>query len=160
MEEVVSQSGGWIVVCTAAQPAVDSFFQSGLRALELCPRMEEQCRFCERVSFQNIGMVTERELLERLETQEQALCIVNTRKRAQSLYTQLAGEGVFHLSTSMYPSHRRLVLQKIRQRLQEGKKCLLISPRLVEAGGELDFRALYREPAGGNAMDQAVWGGQ
>ena len=105
MEELVNQYGVSIVLCTATQPALDSFFQSGLKALELCPRMEEQFRFFERVSFQNIGMVTERELLERLETQEQALCIVNTRKRAQSLYTKLAGEGVFHLSTSMYARH-------------------------------------------------------
>ena len=156
MEELVNQYGASIVLCTATQPALDSFFQSGLRALELCPRMEEQFRFFERVSFQNIGTVTERELLERLETQEQALCIVNTRKRAQSLYTQLAGEGVFHLSTSMYPSHRRLVLQKIRQRLQEGKKCLLISTSLVEAGVDLDFRAVYRQLAGVDAMIQAA----
>lgn len=50
-----------------------------------------------------------------------ALCIVNTRKRAQRLYEQLQGEGVYHLSTTMYPVHRKRVLAEIRERLDDKK---------------------------------------
>ena len=67
-----------------------------------CPRVREQFQFFERVMFQNIGTVSEEDLIEKLEREDQALCIVNTKKRAQNLYRKMKGEGVFHLSTAMY----------------------------------------------------------
>ena len=87
-----------------------------------------------------------------------ALCIVNTRKRAQRLYEQLQGEGVYHLSTTMYPAHRKRVLAEIRERLDDkkGKKCIVISTSLVEAGVDLDFTSVYRELAGVDSIIQAA----
>ena len=96
--------------------------------------MEEQFRFFQRTVFQNIGRVSEENLTERLSGECQALCIVNTRRRAQSLYLSLKGDGVYHLSTTMYPVHRRRILEEIRKRLKIGGKCLVISTSLVEAG--------------------------
>ncbi len=78
-------------------------------------------------------------MAERLLGEHQALCVVNTKKRAQHLYQRLKGDGVFHLSTTMYPNHRRRVLKLIRSRLKQGETCILISTSLVEAGVDLDF---------------------
>ena len=77
-------------------------------------------QFFRRAGFQNIGTITEENLTERLKREEQALCIVNTKKRAQALYQKMKeeGEGVYHLSTTMYPKHRRRVLEQIRERLR------------------------------------------
>ena len=72
--------------------------------------------------------------LERLKEEYQVLCIVNTKKRAQKLYRELQGEGVYHLFTSMCPRHRKAVLQKIRQCLEDEKKCAVVATSLVEAG--------------------------
>ena len=156
MEELAANFGSSIVLCTATQPALSPFFQREMPVTELCPRVEEQFRFFERVTFQNVGTISEDELIEKLQKEEQALCIVNTKKRAQRLYQKMKGEGVFHLSTAMYPKHRRRVLDKIRQLVKDGKKCILISTSLVEAGVDLDFCTVYRQLAGVDSMIQAA----
>ena len=156
MEELAANFGSSIVLCTATQPALSPFFQRKMPVTELCPRVEEQFRFFERVTFQNVGTISEDELIEKLQKEEQALCIVNTKKRAQRLYQKMKGEGVFHLSTAMYPKHRRRVLDKIRQLVKDGEKCILISTSLVEAGVDLDFCTVYRQLAGVDSMIQAA----
>lgn len=156
MEELAANFGSSIVLCTATQPALSPFFQREMPVTELCPRVEEQFRFFERVTFQNVGTISEDELIEKLQKEEQALCIVNTKKRAQRLYQKMKGEGVFHLSTAMYPKHRRRVLDKIRQLVKDGKRCILISTSLVEAGVDLDFCTVYRQLAGVDSMIQAA----
>ena len=97
-------------------------------------------------------------MAEKLQQEWHALCIVNTRKRAQRLYERLKGEGVYHLSTTMYPAHRRRVLAEIGERLKDenGKKCIVISTSLVEAGVDLDFASVYRELAGVDSIIQAA----
>ncbi len=156
MEELIRNYRVSIVLCTATQPALAGFFGSGIRATELCPRMEEQFRFFERVTYQNIGTITEEDLAERLKQENQVLCIVNSRRRAQILYQKLRGKGVFHLSTTMYPKHRGRVLKQIRARLKDKKKCIVISTSLVEAGVDLDFQAVYRQLAGVDSIIQAA----
>lgn len=156
IEELINNYQVSAVLCTATQPALASFFHEGISAKELCPRMEEQFEFFKRTVFENVGVLTENDLIQRLEKEYQALCIVNTKKRAQRIYKQLEGEGVYHLSTSMYPKHRRRILREIRERLQKNKKCILISTSLVEAGVDLDFQSVYRELAGVDSMIQAA----
>ena len=156
IEELINNYQASAVLCTATQPALTSFFHEGISAKELCPKMEEQFEFFKRTVFENVGVLTENDLIQRLEKEYQALCIVNTKKRAQRIYKQLEGEGVYHLSTSMYPKHRRRILREIRERLQKNKKCILISTSLVEAGVDLDFQSVYRELAGVDSMIQAA----
>lgn len=158
IEELLQQYGTSIVLCTATQPALQQFLPEKYIARELCPRRDEQFRFFERVTYQNIDTVTEEEMAEKLQQEWHALCIVNTRERAQRLYERLQGEGVYHLSTTMYPAHRRRVLAEIRERLDDkkGKKCIVISTSLVEAGVDLDFTSVYRELAGVDSIIQAA----
>lgn len=156
IEELINNYQVSAVLCTATQPALASFFHERISEKELCPRMEEQFEFFKRTVFENVGVLTENDLIQRLEKEYQALCIVNTKKRAQRIYKQLEGEGVYHLSTSMYPKHRRRILREIRERLQKNKKCILISTSLVEAGVDLDFQSVYRELAGVDSMIQAA----
>lgn len=158
IEELLQQYGTSIVLCTATQPALQQFLPEKYIARELCPRRDEQFRFFERVTYQNIDTVTEEEMAEKLQQEWHALCIVNTRERAQRLYERLQGEGVYHLSTTMYPAHRRRVLTEIGERLKDetGKKCIVISTSLVEAGVDLDFASVYRELAGVDSLIQAA----
>ena len=48
------------------------------------------------------------------------------------------------------------MLEQIRKRLEDGKKCILIATSLVEAGVDLDFRSVYRQLAGMDSMIQAA----
>lgn len=56
----------------------------------------------------------------------------------------------------MYPKHRKRVFAKIRERLNQNKKCVLISTSLVEAGVDLDFHCVYRQIAGVDSIIQAA----
>lgn len=156
IEELVNSYETSVVLCTATQPVLKSFFQNEVSIIELCPRPEEQFTFFKRAVFENAGVLTEDKLVENLKQEFQALCIVNTKKRAQRIYKTLESEGIYHLSTSMYPKHRKRVLQEIRGRLQENKRCVLVSSSLVEAGVDLDFHSVYRELAGVDSMIQAA----
>ena len=156
LQELVDSYSASVVLCTATQPALDSFFSNKEAIKELCPRMEDQFRFFKRVNYQNLGKIRQEDLLERLKNEKNVLCIVNTKKTAQMIYKELQGEGIYHLSTSMYPKHRKRVLKAIRERLKNDEKCIVISTSLVEAGVDLDFAMVYRQIAGLDSMIQAA----
>lgn len=156
MEQLIRHYGSSIVLCTATQPALKGILADDISGRELCPRMEEQFRFFKRVSVQNIGRVSEDELVRKLETEHQVLCILNTKKRAQKIYQRVKKEGVYHLSTSMYPIHRKRIMSEIRERLREGKECIVISTSLVEAGVDLDFETVFRQLSGVDSIIQAA----
>ena len=156
MEELIRHYESSIVLCTATQPSLQNFFPKDMQYTELCPRMEEQFRFFKRAIFKNLGKITEDELLDRVRNEEQALCILNTKNNVQKLYEKIKGEGVYHLSTFLYPRHRQERLETIRERLAAGEKCIVIATSLVEAGVDLDFQTVYRELAGVDSMIQAA----
>ena len=134
------------------------FFSSKNKMIELCPRMEEQFRFFERVTYEKIGKISQEELLMRIQGDQSVLCIVNTKKTAQELYKKLQKEekNIYHLSTNMYPKHRKRVLKMIREQLDKNETCIVISTSLVEAGVDLDFDIVYRQIAGVDSIIQAA----
>ena len=156
MEELLRHYRTSMVLCTATQPALQKIFSGEWNAEELCPRLNEQFCFFKRVTLRNLNVISEDELVERLRTEKRALCILNTKKKVQSVYQKLKGEGVYHLSTSMYPMHRRRVLERVGKRLDDKLKCIVISTSLVEAGVNLDFQSVYRQMAGVDSIIQAA----
>lgn len=156
MEQLLRYYRSSIVLCTATQPALKNLIAEEIKIAELCPRMEEQFSFFKRVSINNLNKISEENLIERLKKENQALCILNTKKRAQKIYQSIKDEGVYHLSTAMYPAHRKRVLNKIRERLQKQERCMVVSTSLVEAGVDLDFQTVYRQLAGADSVIQAA----
>ncbi|MDR1619572.1 MAG: CRISPR-associated helicase Cas3' [Clostridiales bacterium] len=145
------------VLCSATQPALDKHFPSEMRPVEICPDHETLYAFFCRTRF----VVEEKPfstkaLADRLSREHQVLCIVNTRKQAQAVFALLQGEGCYHLSTLMYPLHRKRILAIICKRLRDGFSCKVVSTSLIEAGVDLDFPTLYRERAGLDSMIQAA----
>lgn len=157
ISELVHNYHATAVLCTATQPSLKPFFPSELPITELCPRVEEQYEFFRRTVIKEEGELSEEELTARLNQHNQVLCILNNRKRVQQIYEGIKGsEGVFHLSTLMYPKHRKRILKEIRKRLKDGKTCKLVATSLVEAGVDFDFPAVYRELAGIDSVIQAA----
>lgn len=156
MSELVYNYHCTAVICTATQPALQQFFPSQLSCREICPDVEEQYRFFKRTRVHNGGVLSQENLIEELSGQEQVLCILNSRKRVQLVYDALRGDGTYHLSTLMYPKHRKRLLREIRERLKTGKACRLIATSLVEAGVDFDFPNVYRELAGIDSIIQAA----
>ena len=147
------------VLCTATQPVLSDLFLQfcpGLKIQELCPEISEAFRsFC-RVTYRDGSRLSDTALAEALNQERQVLCIVNTRKAAQKVYNLLPREVSFHLSTLMYPAHRKEVIGIIRQRLEDGLTCRVVSTSLIEAGVDVDFPAVYRELAGLDSIAQAA----
>jgi len=156
VQELVLNYGASAVFCTATQPQLKRFLPEMPEFTELAPDPQGLFDFYKRVQVKQSGTLTDDELLERLNTHEQALCIVNTRKHAKGLFDKLSSEGRFHLSTLMCPAHRKETLLKVRERLKNGEICRVVSTQVMEAGIDVDFPVGYRALAGLDSVIQAA----
>lgn len=101
-------------------------------------------------------------IAEKMAAQNQALCIVNTRRHARELYEEVTRQSddktaVFHLSSLMCAQHRFDVLEtEIRVRLREQRPCHVVSTQLIEAGVDVDFPVVYRALAPLDSIVQAA----
>lgn len=162
LQELVEHYGCTVVLCTATQPALDD--KSKLRRAlpeirEIINAPQHLYDELRRTQVLFVGKLTDTELADRLKVENQVLCIVSTKPQARALFERLRGqEGVYHLSTNMYPEHRRRVLDEIRVRLKSKEKeaCRVVSTSLVEAGVDLDFPVVYRAMAGLDSIAQAA----
>ncbi len=157
--KLVSDFGASAVLCTATQPILNDLlaeYAPKYPVLELCPRTSELYEKFRRVTYKDAGEINNEKLTALLRSNEQVLCIVNSRKQAQYIFESLPDDGSFHLSTLMIPVHRQSVLAEIRKRLSEGRPCRVISTSLVEAGVDVDFPVVYREKAGLDSIMQAA----
>nr|WP_325194439.1 CRISPR-associated helicase Cas3' [uncultured Oscillibacter sp.] len=157
--QLVAHYGVSAVLCTATQPALAPLFREflpGVSISELCPEPVMNSKKFQRVTFQKVGKLSWTDVTDRMNRESQVLCIVNSRKAAQVVYSGLVGEGTFHLSTLMTPFHRKRVLTEVRQRLKDGQPCRVVSTSLIEAGVDVDFPAVLREEAGLDSILQAA----
>lgn len=153
--ELVENYDATAVFCTATQPIQGSFLPK-TNITELAPNPRESFASFRRVQVAFIGRLTDEDLAARLNTQQQVLCVVNTRRHAQGLFARLQGKSRHHLSTLMCPAHRAETLSRIREQLALGRSCRVISTQVIEAGVDLDFPVGYRALAGLDSIIQAA----
>ncbi len=156
MDELCRNYQASIVLCSATQPSINHIFPSKKPVVEICSQVDEINRLFRRTSLLIRGKMGMEELVIELNQCEQVLCIVNTRKHAYELFNQLDGENNYHLSTLMYPAHRKATIDKIRKCLNNNQPCKVISTRLIEAGVDLDFPVVYRSLGGLDSIIQAA----
>lgn len=164
IRELVADYGCSIVLCTATQPAIlkSEQFDIGLEDVrEIIPEPVKLYRRMKRVRVRSLGLTCDDELVQNMHEHSQFLCIVNTRPHAVRLFerireTESGPEAVFHLSTFMCGQHRSDVLGTIRQRLQDGLPCRVISTQLIEAGVDVDFPTVFRAMSGIDSIAQAA----
>ena len=151
MASLAEQFRSTLVLCTATQPSLGDLLHTyapSYPITELCPQTAEEYDSFRRVTFRQEGILEDDVLAEKLSEHRQVLCIVNSRKAAQSIFARLPQEASFHLSTLMVPAQRQTLLDEIRRRLKAGEPCRVVSTSLIEAGVDVDFPAVYRELAG------------
>ena len=160
LSELINRYDCSVVLCTATQPYVDDLFAGyGLSAREIAHDPGALSEELKRATFVIDGVLDDAVLAERMAESRQALCIVNSRRHARDLFEKLkahGSDGVFHLSTSMYPLHRQSVISEIRSSLRNGEPCLVVSTCLIEAGVDLDFPVVFREIAGLDSVVQSA----
>ncbi len=154
------------LLCTATQPALVGEIGSqkakfkGLEGVrELMPDPGELSRQLQRVQLQpqhpELQAVSWEALAQQLQTFDQVLCIVNTRRDCRELF-QLMPPGTIHLSALMCAEHRSEVIERIKGLLSAGQSARVISTQLVEAGVDLDFPVVFRALAGLDSLAQAA----
>lgn len=156
--ELVTNYSASAVFCTATQPVLEQFMPEGTVVTELAPDPPALFNFFRRVEIKNLKKLTDDELISRLQSQEQVLCILNTRLHTSGLFHRLEGDGNFHLSTLMCPVHRKQTLVEIRKRLMKESQqtCRVVSTSVMEAGIDLDFPQGYRAFSGLDSINQAA----
>jgi CRISPR-associated endonuclease/helicase Cas3 len=148
-----------VVLCTATQPALEApTFAGGLENVrELAPMRNDLFRRLRRVRVRNIGTLDDEALTSQMRRREQVLCIVNNRRHARAVYQSMQDlPGARHLTTLMCAKHRSAVLAEVRQMLNDGQPCRLVSTSLIEAGVDVDFPIVLRAEAGLDSIAQAA----
>jgi hypothetical protein len=130
-----------------------------METLEIMADPDALQRIFKRVKAKYVGFMSDDSVAATMAEKVQVLTVVNTRRHARLLFDKLqniVGEGNFHLSARMCPAHRKIALAKIKQCLQEGIPCRVVSTQLVEAGVDLDFPWVFRAAAGIDSITQAA----
>lgn len=166
LEELCRNYGCTVVLCSATQPAIAKRPDFGIGLHNVREIVDDPLRLyvtLRRVEIEQLGNLDNGTVVERLRRHKQALCVVNTRAHAATLFTELsassnAPESVFHLSASMCAAHRTDVLGRIRGLLNPDspKPCVVISTQLIEAGVDIDFPVVYRAMTGLDSIAQAA----
>ncbi len=99
--------------------------------------------------------------IENLNTTGSCIVIVNTKAWAKNLFLFCKNEGIgkdslFHLSTNQCPAHRKLLLNGMKKRLEDGLPALCFSTQLIEAGVDISFNSGIRFLAGLDSIAQAA----
>ena len=152
IKELTEHYNCCVVLCTATQPSLDKFFDN--KALEIIDKPKFYYDVFKRTKIKILGKLTKSELAAKLKKYSQVLCIVGTKRKAQQIFELLKEEkNVYHLSTNMYPAHRKRILEEVRVKLKNGEVCRVISTSLIEAGVDVDFPTVYKEM---DALDSIV----
>ena len=161
LNQLVTTYNSSVVLCTATQPKLETapWLREGLDSVqEIIENPQQLFTALKRVTIEHGGKLSIHALAAALSKHPQVLCIVNTRKQARETCEELELLGVkpFHLSTWMYPQHRKEVLQKIRDTLKAHQPCVVVATSLIEAGVDISFPVVYRAISGVDSIAQAA----
>lgn len=165
LKNVQQVMGTSFLFCTATQPAFEK--SEGFNGLEgvqsLVENPKEVFDATRRVVYLAINQykpVSITSLCNNvIENGKSALCIFNTKKQALLFFNQIKENSsikTVHLSTSLYPAHRKAVIEEIRTCLRNNEKIYVSSTQLIEAGVDFDFPCVYREIAPLESMIQSA----
>ncbi|MCC7364875.1 MAG: CRISPR-associated helicase Cas3' [Dehalococcoidia bacterium] len=162
LRALVRDYGASVVFSTATQPAFETIRGFGeLNAREIVPQHPAHFEALRRVRYTHVSEPLPWDAVAaRMLAAPAALAIVNTRKHAAELFDavreQAPAGSVFHLSTRMVQRHRQEVLDEVRQRLEDGLPCYLVSTSVVEASVDVSFPLVLRALAPLDAIVQAA----
>lgn len=147
LQELVTNYGSSVVLCTATQPEYTTAdVPMRLDVREIVPEYTEHFRLLRRVDYKwEPREWSWEDVATHVEEHPQILVIVNSRKDAQRLLDDVKDlDHVYHLSANLCPLHRQTVLANVRWRLKAKKPVRLIATQVVEAGVDIDFPFVMR----------------
>ncbi|MCX7639555.1 MAG: CRISPR-associated helicase Cas3', partial [Pyrinomonadaceae bacterium] len=169
LRELKNSWGVSFLFSTATQPAFrkqlnleNGFDQDEI--VEINDKKNEVFQKLQRVRYHFLKeAISLDELAEKLRSEKQVLCVVNTRRQAFELHDKLSSKiaetekrGLFHLSSSMCAEHRLEAIMEIKRLLKSGEPCRVVSTQLVEAGVDIDFPVVWRATAPLDSIAQSA----
>lgn len=113
----------------------------------------------------SLGDITEAIRTESLASNS-ILCIFNTKKSTESAYDALCQMqeedrldrdiDLYFLTTALCPAHRFEAIAKIKCALAAGKRMIVVSTQLIEAGVDVSFDTVFRALAGLDSIIQSA----
>lgn len=137
------------ILMSATMPNYDKFMERYMSGVKIENAVKDTSLFnvFDKCRYEYIGKCELASQAEKAQEYDNALIIVNKRKTARELYDICSGNK-YHLSTYMTPLHRSEIIAKIKEDIKNGINTTVISTSLIEAGVDLDFKAVFREIAG------------
>jgi len=160
-----------VLFTTASMPALEGNYPRnsykepyllGIEKInEIVPLEMNLTKKLERVElhFEDNVHLTYDQIADKLTKCDRVLCIVNTRKDAQEIYSRLPKDGLtLHLSRMMCPKHVNKVINDIKMALKDDAQQIIrvVATQLVEAGVDIDFPIVYRQEAGLDSILQSA----
>ncbi|NLO63962.1 MAG: CRISPR-associated helicase Cas3' [Clostridiales bacterium] len=155
IRELVKNYGTSVLLCSATMPDFSKYIPD-IQIQQIIDNSDELNKVFKRVNVNKSGNLTDDDIIDRIKDTPKILTIVNSRKTALNLYKLLGDKDAFCLTTLLTPKDRKAAIEKIRQRLAEGRDCKVISTQLIEAGVDIDFPVVYRELSGIDSIVQSA----
>ncbi|MGN0953719.1 CRISPR-associated helicase Cas3' [Dialister sp.] len=156
LQELVSYYSCTVILCSATQPELGKYMKR--KPVEIIDHIPELYQFFQRVTYHWDGEKNYDEITEAMMRHKQALCIASTKKEAREFFSRLSQKqnDTFYLSTNLCPTHRKIVIDKIKQRLHDDLPCYVVSTCIISVGVDLDFPVVYLEYSGLDSLIQGA----
>ena len=159
LRDLAENYGTSVVLSTATQPAfqaIKPFADVKAHDIVLSPERHFQSLKRVRYEWRTDPPLSWDQVADIMRDTPQAIVVVNTKKDALALLESLNDENALHLSTLLCGRHREAVIAEIRQRLEHGLNCQLVSTQVVEAGVDIDFPMVLRAVGPMDSIIQAA----
>ena len=149
-----------VILSTATQPPFETMFQrlhKSITIQDIYNLTNQEREVFHRCEILDGGEITTEKLAKEADKlNSSVLIVVNTKKTAKSIFEKTTYDRRYYLSTSLIAKDRKRIIQQIKDDLARGRKCVVVSTSLIEAGIDLDFPYVYRELAGLDSIIQAA----
>ncbi len=159
LRDLSENYGTTVVLSTATQPAFQAIKPfADVDAHDIVPSPERHFQSLKRVHYEwrTDPTLAWNQVADIMRETPQALAVVNTKKDALALLEALNEQNALHLSTLLCGRHREAVIAEIRQRLDNGESCRVVSTQVVEAGVDIDFPMVLRAVGPMDSIIQAA----
>ena len=150
-----------MVFSTATQPDFSALPKTSWQPEQIISDPSRLFRQMQRVNARWCRDIPLEQVAEQMQLETNVCCIVNLRRHARKLFTLLrerigTSDGVFYLTTDLCPAHRLSVVEEIKRRQREAKRCIVVATQCIEAGVDLDFDRMFRAMAPLESLIQAA----
>ncbi|MCL2323470.1 MAG: CRISPR-associated endonuclease Cas3'' [Oscillospiraceae bacterium] len=146
LNEIIVNYNSSVVLSSCASIYVNEFFDDEIlkNKMDIIKNYHENYDLSSKAHITYLGSLYDDEIIKRLNSHDNALCVVNTRFYAKELYEKLKGKGVYYLSSLLTPYDRKSKIELIKNSLKNNDKCIVIVTEDVDNYFDFNFDYVYK----------------